>query len=169
MGHKNLQNAHPKKYGKGGRGCRVCGELWGWVWVWMMTTGGWGWAVWCVVVGSADRWDGRVQTCRLAWWWSTNGWMADGSRLSICLGWQSPQQTGNGHGLIRKYELNMCRQCFRDKAADIGFIKARGVFIFVCLLILVSELIDLHVGGGGPRGRPLPTCWVRLFLSHRHA
>jgi len=31
MGHKNLQNAHPKKYGKGGRGCRVCGEcrVWG--------------------------------------------------------------------------------------------------------------------------------------------
>jgi hypothetical protein len=30
---------------------------------------------------------------------------------------------GNGHGLIRKYALNMCRQCFRDKAKDIGFKK----------------------------------------------
>ncbi len=26
-------------------------------------------------------------------------------------------------GLIRKYGLNICRQCFREKAADIGFQK----------------------------------------------
>lgn len=26
-------------------------------------------------------------------------------------------------GLIRKYGLNICRQCFREKAADIGFVK----------------------------------------------
>lgn len=26
-------------------------------------------------------------------------------------------------GLIRKYGLNICRQCFREKSADIGFIK----------------------------------------------
>ena len=30
---------------------------------------------------------------------------------------------GNGHGMVRKYQLNCCRQCFREKAADIGFIK----------------------------------------------
>lgn len=28
-------------------------------------------------------------------------------------------------GLIRKYGLNICRQCFREKSADIGFIKVR--------------------------------------------
>ncbi|KAJ4405773.1 40S ribosomal protein S29 [Didymella pomorum] len=28
-------------------------------------------------------------------------------------------------GLIRKYGLNICRQCFREKAADIGFVKVR--------------------------------------------
>lgn len=28
-------------------------------------------------------------------------------------------------GLIRKYELNLCRQCFREKAKDIGFNKVR--------------------------------------------
>ncbi|CZS99243.1 related to 40S ribosomal protein S29 [Rhynchosporium graminicola] len=28
-------------------------------------------------------------------------------------------------GLIRKYGLNICRQCFREKAADIGFVKHR--------------------------------------------
>ncbi|PMD22091.1 hypothetical protein NA56DRAFT_599304 [Hyaloscypha hepaticicola] len=28
-------------------------------------------------------------------------------------------------GLIRKYGLNICRQCFREKAADIGFVKVQ--------------------------------------------
>ncbi|KAK4137880.1 ribosomal protein S14 [Trichocladium antarcticum] len=28
-------------------------------------------------------------------------------------------------GLVRKYGLNICRQCFREKAADIGFVKYR--------------------------------------------
>ncbi|OAV91442.1 40S ribosomal protein S29 [Puccinia triticina 1-1 BBBD Race 1] len=26
-------------------------------------------------------------------------------------------------GLIRKYGLNICRQCFRERAAAIGFVK----------------------------------------------
>ncbi|KIY92803.1 40S ribosomal protein S29 [Monoraphidium neglectum] len=30
---------------------------------------------------------------------------------------------GNGGGIIRKYGLNICRQCFRDYAKDIGFVK----------------------------------------------
>ncbi|KAL8612841.1 40S ribosomal protein S29 [Nucella lapillus] len=29
----------------------------------------------------------------------------------------------NTHGLIRKYGLNICRRCFRQYAADIGFKK----------------------------------------------
>nr|ACO10784.1 40S ribosomal protein S29 [Caligus rogercresseyi] len=29
----------------------------------------------------------------------------------------------NRHGLIRKYKLDMCRQCFREYAGDIGFKK----------------------------------------------
>ncbi|EME86182.1 uncharacterized protein MYCFIDRAFT_9987, partial [Pseudocercospora fijiensis CIRAD86] len=28
-------------------------------------------------------------------------------------------------GLIRKYGLNICRQCFREKSNDIGFTKVR--------------------------------------------
>ncbi|KAL1871310.1 hypothetical protein VTK73DRAFT_2106 [Phialemonium thermophilum] len=28
-------------------------------------------------------------------------------------------------GLIRKYGLDICRQCFREKASDIGFVKHR--------------------------------------------
>lgn len=57
MGSKALVNSHPKKYGKGGRHCRVC---------------------------------------------------------------------SNQHGLIRKYGLNMCRQCFRVYAKDIGFTKVKN-------------------------------------------
>ncbi|KAK1643777.1 hypothetical protein QYE76_061582 [Lolium multiflorum] len=30
---------------------------------------------------------------------------------------------GNSHGLIRKYGLMCCRQCFRSNAKEIGFIK----------------------------------------------
>ena len=32
---------------------------------------------------------------------------------------------GNRWGLIRKYGINMCRQCFREYAKDIGFVKYR--------------------------------------------
>ncbi|KAH7289355.1 hypothetical protein KP509_31G071600 [Ceratopteris richardii] len=32
---------------------------------------------------------------------------------------------GNGHGLVRKYNLMCCRQCFRIYAKDIGFVKYR--------------------------------------------
>ncbi|KAK9446720.1 40S ribosomal protein uS14 [Limtongia smithiae] len=28
-------------------------------------------------------------------------------------------------GLIRKYGLNICRQCFREYSKDIGFVKNR--------------------------------------------
>lgn len=33
--------------------------------------------------------------------------------------------SGKHNGLIRKYGLNLSRQCFREKAADIGFQKLR--------------------------------------------
>ncbi|KAJ4343139.1 40S ribosomal protein S29 [Ascochyta clinopodiicola] len=42
-------------------------------------------------------------------------------------------------GLIRKYGLNICRQCFREKAADIGFVKVRH---------------PLPLGHSGARGYP---------------
>ncbi|EDQ86680.1 uncharacterized protein MONBRDRAFT_38296 [Monosiga brevicollis MX1] len=54
MGHNQVWNSHPKKYGPGSRQCRVC---------------------------------------------------------------------GNRHGLIRKYGMNICRQCFQLYAKDIGFVK----------------------------------------------
>lgn len=54
MSHVNIWNSHPRKYGKGSRGCRICGH-----------------------------------------------------RM----------------GLIRKYGLSICRQCFREDAHLIGFKK----------------------------------------------
>uniref|UniRef100_G3PHB9 Small ribosomal subunit protein uS14 n=1 Tax=Gasterosteus aculeatus TaxID=69293 RepID=G3PHB9_GASAC len=62
--------------------------------------------------------------------------------------WSHPRKFGQGsrscrvcsnrHGLIRKYGLNMCRQCFRQYAKDIGFVKASTRFLSVpsssCLL-----------------------------------
>merc|ERR1712083_815845 len=35
-------------------------------------------------------------------------------------GSRSCRACSNGHGLIRKYGLNMCRQCFHQYAKDIG-------------------------------------------------
>ncbi|PWN39797.1 ribosomal protein S14 [Ceraceosorus guamensis] len=32
---------------------------------------------------------------------------------------------GNNGGIIRKYGLDICRQCFREKADAIGFVKHR--------------------------------------------
>ena len=56
MGHANVWNSHPKKYGCSSHPCRVC---------------------------------------------------------------------NNTHGVIRKYGMNLCRQCFRNYAKDIGFVKYR--------------------------------------------
>jgi ribosomal protein S14 len=33
-------------------------------------------------------------------------------------------------GLIRKYGLNICRQCFREKSSDIGFTKVLILLIY---------------------------------------
>ncbi|CAM6006171.1 unnamed protein product [Sphagnum balticum] len=46
---------------------------------------------------------------------------------------------GNSHGMIRKYGLNTCRQCFRIYSKDIGFVKIffiLQVSVF-CLFLLV--------------------------------
>ncbi|AAK39656.1 40S ribosomal protein S29A (nucleomorph) [Guillardia theta] len=56
MSHKNIWNKHSRTYGKGSRGCRIC---------------------------------------------------------------------GNRSGLIRKYGLSICRQCFREKSQNLGFDKYR--------------------------------------------
>nr|CCQ18675.1 40S ribosomal protein S29 [Sycon ciliatum] len=40
-------------------------------------------------------------------------------------GCRSCRRCSNRHGLIRKYGLNLCRQCFRETSKDIGFQKLR--------------------------------------------
>ncbi|TKS75950.1 40S ribosomal protein S29 [Collichthys lucidus] len=62
--------------------------------------------------------------------------------------WSHPRKFGQGsrscrvcsnrHGLIRKYGLNMCRQCFRQYAKDIGFVKASSPVHFINELMLYS-------------------------------
>jgi small subunit ribosomal protein S29e len=49
----------------------------------------------------------------------------------------------NQCAIIRKYHLNMCRQCFRERALDIGFIKVSLFFIiiFITLFIIITTFI----------------------------
>ena len=67
----------------------------------------------CVCFWETDlRVDGQIMTNL---WRTHNKKNARGSRYCrVC---------GNGHAIIRKYGLMICRQCFREKANDIGFIK----------------------------------------------
>ena len=44
----------------------------------------------------------------------SNTYMFEGFNSRVC---------GNGHGMIRKYGINTCRQCFRIYSKDIGFVK----------------------------------------------
>ena len=50
----------------------------------------------------------------------------------------------NPSAIIRKYHLDMCRQCFRERALDIGFVKVRlfsqAVFLLLFELIYDSSL-----------------------------
>ena len=43
---------------------------------------------------------------------------------------------GNQWGIIRKYGINICRQCFREYAKDMGFQK---VCIFRAVLLWLSR------------------------------
>ncbi|MDZ7730284.1 MAG: 30S ribosomal protein S14 [Natrialbaceae archaeon] len=38
---------------------------------------------------------------------------------------QSCQRCGRNQGLVGKYDINLCRQCFREIARDMGFKKYR--------------------------------------------
>lgn len=50
-------------------------------------------------------------------------------------------------GLIRKYGLNICRQCFREKSTDIGFVKVQ----IGSIPSLQSSSICTDTTGGTPR------------------
>ena len=101
MGFAAVWNSHPKDHSKGGRD-------------------------WCVRVGGTR-----------SWWEGSGGTHCCPRRRHsshACACSASPDTTlavlpsrvcGNNKGIVRKYELNLCRQCFREYAKDIGFIKVR--------------------------------------------
>ncbi|KFO29743.1 40S ribosomal protein S29 [Fukomys damarensis] len=78
--------------------------------------------------------------------------------------WSHPRKFGQGsrscrvcsnrHGLIRKYGLNMCRQCFRQYAKDIGFIKSASCPYLRHAELAGGVLAPEHVGWqqGGVQG-----------------
>ena len=45
--------------------------------------------------------------------------------ISYGKGARSCVMCANKIGLIRKYELNVCRQCFRENYSNLGFTKAK--------------------------------------------
>jgi small subunit ribosomal protein S29e len=49
-------------------------------------------------------------------------------------------------GLVRKYGLNICRQCFREKAADIGFHKVSHIY---------RRIAGIKIGGTDTPAAPL--------------
>lgn len=49
-------------------------------------------------------------------------------------------------GLIRKYGLNICRQCFREKSQDIGFTKV-GDYHFPPPSSWLSRGLGVSAGG----------------------
>lgn len=66
----------------------------------------------------------------------------------------------NNHALIRKYGLNICRQCFREKAADIGFVKvgaARGGLGWLGRGMGPAGRLP---GAGDPRSAPPSRYWA---------
>ncbi|KAF5740625.1 hypothetical protein HS088_TW11G00702 [Tripterygium wilfordii] len=68
--------------------------------------------------------------------WDFFGWASEKSTMGHSNVWNSHPKSygpgsracrvcGNPHGIIRKYGLMCCRQCFRSNAKEIGFIKYR--------------------------------------------
>lgn len=65
---------------------------------------------------------------------------------------------GNPHGLIRKYGLMCCRQCFRSNAKEIGFIKVMLWELVASDLVLIP-LTDLE---------SFSHCnWLSFWLQYR--
>ncbi|TPX72804.1 hypothetical protein SpCBS45565_g00303 [Spizellomyces sp. 'palustris'] len=44
-------------------------------------------------------------------------------------------------GLIRKYNLNICRQCFREYSQDIGFIKVCFLDTFLAVVVCFGLML----------------------------
>ena len=46
----------------------------------------------------------------------------------VWISWYSSRACGNRRGLIRKYDLMLCRRCFREQAPKIGYIHVPYLF-----------------------------------------
>lgn len=70
-------------------------------------------------------------------------------------------------GLIRKYGLDLCRQCFREKAAAIGFQKVRRLAYAVCEAGIHTLLFADPVSYDATPPRPLSVVLHFLPVSLR--
>jgi ribosomal protein S14 len=59
--------------------------------------------------------------CNLVWDWILLILWIEGEYVHVS--GHCSRVCGNSHGMIRKYGLNTCRQCFRIYSKDIGFVK----------------------------------------------
>ncbi|KAK3924672.1 40S ribosomal protein S29, partial [Frankliniella fusca] len=59
---------------------------------------------------------------------------------SFCL--LCSRSCANQHGLIRKYGLNLCRQCFREYANDIGFKKVSWIRLINCKAVSFNTTLE---------------------------
>lgn len=132
----------------------------------------------CFCASWPFKWCMMVERFELQFW-DTINLNYNVQAFVLCLDWWyvivifvcSSRVCGNPHGLIRKYGLMCCRQCFRSNAKEIGFIKVvlyshprctsdpvLGYVAFVlclpeCFRIVVNEISFLNVwfiGGSFP-------------------
>ncbi|OXB69895.1 UNVERIFIED_CONTAM: hypothetical protein H355_009818 [Colinus virginianus] len=82
--------------------------------------------------------------------------MVDGEPKQL----EKPRVCFNRHGMVRKYGLMMCRQCFRERAAQIGFVKVDPPF--TCIL-RGAELLKSRNCSPASTGNHIFCCRCRTF------
>ncbi|XP_047978708.1 uncharacterized protein LOC125220598 [Salvia hispanica] len=124
MGHSNIWNSHPKTYGPGSRTCpRDAFSL-------QVTT----WQYASLNVHFIGEKNIPLNSTQLIlypradylWWFLLLILLSEPLEVNVVLFFEGETPCfGNPHGIIRKYGLMCCRQCFRSNAKEIGFIKYR--------------------------------------------
>ena len=108
MSHDSVWYSRPRTYGKGARSWYVIRIRWTPALKWKQRT------------GSSGQELGFWILRRLFW---LQGRDSEFTALTL---FEHSRVCTHPAGLIRKYGLNICRQCFREKSADIGFTKVRN-------------------------------------------
>ncbi len=65
----------------------------------------------------------------------------------------------NQGGIIRKYNLNVCRQCFREYSSDIGFVKVSLHLSLLCLHQACVQTVAAPVESPRPENGVDDGCW----------